>query len=270
MRISLSKKRSWSAVPDDILCNSQLSFSARVVLGYCLGRPDGWTFHVSHPQSVLGLGVAQWRAARRQLIDAGFLVHSRRKGHDGRWVWDMILFDEPTIVHFSADGAPADGQPNHIADDFKHLDLSKGKNAAKNISASNLECNTCQDAASSSKKKKRRQRPSGVVCWDDEDEKAAAALEADLSGEDLREAVGKLLAQKKEPLPGRVARAAQDIGIARAARAAAEERRRARQEAESKLLSESASVMLPPANTKTGRFLARNAPPSISKRVARA
>jgi hypothetical protein len=229
MRISLSKKRSWSAVPDDILCNASLSFPARVLLGYCLGRPDGWVFHVSHLRSVLGFGVAQWRAARRQLIEAGFLVHSRRKGQDGRWVWDMVLFDEPTIVHFSDDGGPAagaaaGGEPNDLADDFKHLDSNREKDAAESI------------AASSPKQKKWRERTSGIVTWDADDEKAAEKLESDLSTEVLKESVSKILAEKKVPLPGRVARAAQDIGIAKAARAAAEERRRRRQEAESHAL----------------------------------
>jgi hypothetical protein len=166
--LTVRKRRPWSAVPDHLLTDTRLGFPARVAGGYCLGRPDGWVFHVGQLLAVLGLGVAQWRAARQQLIAAGYLEHRRHKDMQGRWVWTMVLNDEPTMVHFSADGEPVDGKPidgqaDDLAKDLQHLDGSTG--AAANP-------REARAAADQGVKKRRRGDAillHGIEVWTDQD-----------------------------------------------------------------------------------------------------
>lgn len=94
--------------------------------------------------------------------------------------------------------------------------------AAAGAAAAGAAANNKQEAAA----KSRRVRASGLVCWTADDQEAAATLEAEAAGADLQAAVGALIADGKEPVPGRVAR---EVQRARGAREQAE-RAKAREE----------------------------------------
>ena len=53
--ITLVRRRSFSVVPDDILLDKRMSLRARLVLGWMVGRPEGWIFSVRQMQMALGM-----------------------------------------------------------------------------------------------------------------------------------------------------------------------------------------------------------------------
>jgi hypothetical protein len=93
--ILIKKRRSFSAVPDDILTNTRLSELARICLAYLIGRPDGWEIHVWQVRKALKLTEARWASARRELIKEGYFMQKREKGEGGKWIWRHEVRDEP-------------------------------------------------------------------------------------------------------------------------------------------------------------------------------
>lgn len=100
MRTQLS--RPWPAVPDDVLTDRRLTPTARLVLAYCLGRPAGWEYHPQQICAALGIGRDAWRAARRQLEQAGYLRKERIRRADGTLAWDMLVVDTPPSTGYPA------------------------------------------------------------------------------------------------------------------------------------------------------------------------
>lgn len=99
----------FSVVPNEILKNSNLSFAARVTMAYMVGRPDNWKFYVKHVCKTLGIGAAQWKAVRKELVKAGYVRQVRSKGTQGRFVWSLEVSDTP-IFNQSTDSSPIDAQ----------------------------------------------------------------------------------------------------------------------------------------------------------------
>ena len=61
--ITLVRRRSFSVVPDDILLDKRMSLRARLVLGWMVGRPEGWIFSVRQMQVEHGADPALWSVA---------------------------------------------------------------------------------------------------------------------------------------------------------------------------------------------------------------
>lgn len=53
--VKIRKRRAFSAIPDDILQDTRMRTETRLVLGWLIGRPDGWEVRVKHVQHILGL-----------------------------------------------------------------------------------------------------------------------------------------------------------------------------------------------------------------------
>ena len=75
----------WGAVPECILEDRRISLSARCIAAWIITRPRGWVVRRWHLLEVLGIGLDAWWAARRQLIDAGYLVTSQSRPTRGRF-----------------------------------------------------------------------------------------------------------------------------------------------------------------------------------------
>lgn len=216
--ITTRKKRAWGAVPDDILCDQRLSFAARVVLSYCVGRPEGWEFRISHLMAILGIKTAQWRAAKKQLAEGGYvLAHRRERGAGGKWKWSMEITDtpDPTIVRFPHDGLTADGGTidGQAADKAPKIQTTYKKKQHIVL---------VRDSAAATQKnepKKRRERPSGIVTWLSGDVAAAEQIETRTNPADLAAAIAAVKACEKEPVPGLVDRELAAMRQKRAAKA---------------------------------------------------
>ena len=110
--IKVRKRRSFSAIPDDILEDNRMRTETRLVLGWLIGRPDGWEVRVGHVQKTLGISEGRWKTSRREMEKFGYLQQTRKKMADGTFLWEHTVTDTPktTIGGFSTDGPSTDGE----------------------------------------------------------------------------------------------------------------------------------------------------------------
>ncbi|MEW5890682.1 MAG: helix-turn-helix domain-containing protein [Pseudomonadota bacterium] len=218
------RTRAWSAVPDDVLTDRRLSPTARLVLAYCLGRPDGWEYHPSQICAALGIGRDAWRAARQQLERVGYLRQERIRRADGTISWDLVVTDTPaTTDGATSDGSSVDG--GSVAGSSG--DITYKEHSHSNRSSSSIRARTrarerergdpAPPAAAAAPQqnqttptptpggKARRVRASGIVTWDPGDAAEAERLEAETSPDELAAAVAAVRAAGREPVPGLVA-----------------------------------------------------------------
>lgn len=95
--IRIYKKHAFGIVADSVLTDKTLSLSTRAVLAYLVGRPNGWTIHISHLRQVLGISDTVWRRARLQLMQAGYLQQFRFRDPEGKIRWDISVSDTPIV-----------------------------------------------------------------------------------------------------------------------------------------------------------------------------
>lgn len=108
-RIAIKKRHSYSSVPDAVLENLSLSFTARITLAWLLGRPPGWEVRVGHLRRVLGLSDKTWPRARDELATAGFYRQERTTGRSNKFVWRHWVTDAPLYESNPADPIPPKG-----------------------------------------------------------------------------------------------------------------------------------------------------------------
>jgi hypothetical protein len=92
----------FSAVADSVLEAANLSFGARVVLAWALGRQDGFECWIWYMLKTLGLTDRTWPRVRRELVEAGFFYQTREKGDDGKFVWRNEFTDYPLLHGYGA------------------------------------------------------------------------------------------------------------------------------------------------------------------------
>lgn len=247
------RSRAWSAIPDDVLTDLRLSPTARLVLAYCLGRPDGWHYHSRQICTALGIGRDAWRAARRQLEQVGYMRQEQVRGEGGRWAWDLVVTDTPASDGSASAGNPgAGGSSTGGAGDIAHVYVPDVDIAA---AAADAAAPRVSPPTPSPGGKARRVRASGLVTWVPADELEAARLEAETPAEDLAAAVAAVRAAGREPVPGLVAQALERLRQRQQAEAAAAARR-----------SAAAEIQLDPAAVARG---ARLLPPALRARALR-
>lgn len=111
------KRRATSTVPDDILTNERLSWPARVVLGWMLGRSADFKLHVWHVRKTFRLSEKKWVSLRRNLQQEGYYWQGKERGLNGRFVWTNIVSDQaefPPPPQKTRDGKPLDGNGRDI------------------------------------------------------------------------------------------------------------------------------------------------------------
>ena len=123
--ITVRKRRTWSAVPDDVLEHPRLSLRARAVLGWMLGRADGWVIQVEHMLRVLRMTEYVWASVRSELQEAGYYRQTRVRQANGTITWIKDVLDPPeqpsprapgmvkTIRGSARDGLAARGADMH-------------------------------------------------------------------------------------------------------------------------------------------------------------
>lgn len=94
---TVTRKLRFAAVPDAVLEDCGLSFSARIVLAWALGRQDGFAVWIWYMCKQLGLSDKSWPRVRRELIAAGFFIQRREKGEDGKFIWKNEFTDQPLL-----------------------------------------------------------------------------------------------------------------------------------------------------------------------------
>ena len=116
VRVDTSAGR-WEAVPKALIDDARLSAEARWFAIWLCARPPGWEIRASglprlltyqsRPSGHLGRDLI--RRMLRELEDAGYLVRTRMRDVDGRWVWRICLKATPQVAS-TIDGLAGDGE----------------------------------------------------------------------------------------------------------------------------------------------------------------
>lgn len=170
-------------VPDSVLTDTSLSPTARLILAYVVGKPDGWVVCVTDVCKQLGLTNSQWRTARDNLRTAGVIPadHPKRVGggpNKFSWVLDLML-----ERYYLGQSKLSTGHPSKIADEAHQRFPIDGKPADK------------QQEVTSKKKPPAREEMAAAFCLTDEEERLPGLTKAQqkrvltaLAGADTKQA----------------------------------------------------------------------------------
>jgi len=129
--IFIRKRRHWSSIPDDVLEDKRISLRARAVLGWMLGRPDGWIIYVSHMQRVLGMSEYVWVSIRNELGSVGYYRQWRSQDASGKIIWHREVTDtpvspspNPSRMDVAMDGSAMHGRVGDIPISLEHDHLN--------------------------------------------------------------------------------------------------------------------------------------------------
>jgi hypothetical protein len=111
LRVDLSAGR-WKAIPMALINDERLGLDTRGFAAWLLARSDGWRILASALPRLLTSQVEQvgrdkTRRFLRELEAAGYLVRTRRRAVDGRWIWDICFY--PTSMSERTTSATMDG-----------------------------------------------------------------------------------------------------------------------------------------------------------------
>jgi len=95
----------YTAVPNRIFEDENISLAARGLLGYLLVKPDSWEVRVDDLQKRGGVGREKAQQLLRELVESGYIVRETTRD-GGKFVgYNYIVYDEPqpeTGIPFSA------------------------------------------------------------------------------------------------------------------------------------------------------------------------
>ena len=87
-------EKQFVIIPNAIAQNSRLTLAARGLLTHLLSLPDGYRVSVSSLAEQFVEGHAAINRAKNELMEHGY-VTQRRLNVNGRWQWEMSVFDTP-------------------------------------------------------------------------------------------------------------------------------------------------------------------------------
>lgn len=107
VRLSLPE---FSRFPTAVLLDLRLSLDTRAVLGWALGRPNGWNFRIGHMCHTLGISDKKWPRIRDEMVAAGYLFVSQKRGAvfsrkankmiENAIIWEFEFSDEQILNSF--------------------------------------------------------------------------------------------------------------------------------------------------------------------------
>jgi len=133
--VKVTKRRSFSAIPDDILEDKRMRTETRLVLGWLVGRPNGWIIRVRHVMAALGLSEGRWKTSRQEMEKYGYLQQVRKGTEEGTFLWEHDVTDTPilpknAIGEFSTDGSSTGGKPTDLTSSHNQEDLNTSLNGS--------------------------------------------------------------------------------------------------------------------------------------------
>lgn len=102
MIVRSKRSESFTIINNAILADDHISFRAKGVLVYLLGKPDNWQVSERHLATVGHEGVTAVRAALKELEEAGYIQRRRKQGLNGRFEWESVVYDEPQPMQLAA------------------------------------------------------------------------------------------------------------------------------------------------------------------------
>ncbi len=121
------------SIPVVLLEDGRLSGNARTLGAWIASRPDGWKFYPEYIKRQLSLGKDAYQTAKRQLVDAGWLVTEivREGGRYASPEWTFCFDHEPPAGPVEATGAGKPGSGSAGDGDSAGIYRSKGSKCAR-------------------------------------------------------------------------------------------------------------------------------------------
>lgn len=193
---------------------------ARLALAYLvdLGRRPGWQIYVVEVRRSLGMTDSSWRAARRELEQAGYYRAVRHHGADGRWHWTHHVYDSPQSA--GVGDAPLAIRP--IRRISTHGDATHGAatsggvtdrcsttsaSTTARISTAAVHARPASAAAATAEEggqTRHRRQVHGVSCWVADDLELVAELVAEHGAQAVQSMALRLRSDGRQPLPSAV------------------------------------------------------------------
>lgn len=94
VRVKKNRYLPYVMINKELTENSKLSWEARGVMCYLLGKPDDWQIMM---RDLVNRGPGKWGRMRRilkELSEAGYIYRERRHVK-GRWCWESTVYENP-------------------------------------------------------------------------------------------------------------------------------------------------------------------------------
>jgi hypothetical protein len=106
--IRVSKRERYVVIDKTGLEDDRLSFTATGILAYLLSKPDDWM--ISYRDLIRRKTDGRDRVLHglKELQDAGYFTRERRRGSDGRFAWEQVLYEVPHAPESGAWRLPAE------------------------------------------------------------------------------------------------------------------------------------------------------------------
>jgi len=112
--IRVDKTREYFAVSNKPFNDKRLSWEARGMMGYLLSKPDTWTVRNSDLYAQAPAGQNKVKRILAELKLYGYLVRRKTKDEAGKWCWDTIIYETPSIAPKTIAPLSIDGKQCHI------------------------------------------------------------------------------------------------------------------------------------------------------------
>ena len=121
VRVVHNRTNPYTMIHQDVLENAELSWEARGMLAYLLGKPDNWTVRFTDLVRQSPAGPTKTRRIFNELQKAGHIKRERTSTAHGHFDWTSTIYevpvkqdDKPTICRKPIDGKPTYGKPTDI------------------------------------------------------------------------------------------------------------------------------------------------------------
>ena len=95
-RVVKEKSNPYVVLNKGFLNDESLSFRAKGILAYLLSKPDNWQVYQKQLERASKDGRERIRAAVKELIDANYIMRTRRRTEDGRFAgWEYAVHEVP-------------------------------------------------------------------------------------------------------------------------------------------------------------------------------
>lgn len=107
VRTSKDKEHPYVMLNKTFFEDQNLSLKAKGLLGYCMCKPDGWSFHVDQMATVLKEKKHSIYSAFKELIKFGYCIRETVREKDGKVKqYDYTLFEVPNIQRSNHENHP--------------------------------------------------------------------------------------------------------------------------------------------------------------------
>lgn len=87
----------FTLIDNAIICNTNLSDNAKVILIYMLSKIDNWQFHENEIAESLNKSVSTIRRGIRELEDNGYLIRKRYRNKNGKFGYEFKVYEIPQV-----------------------------------------------------------------------------------------------------------------------------------------------------------------------------